>query len=172
MRAGLLFLLLVFAAGCARKVTGPGGPADAYQEDLAGLRRGPIEVADTVKPGDSVKQQTERDPKRYVEARHAINKKLDNVLDSIRVQNLAEGTVDGFTIQLYSGSSLEEAMNVTKQFGITMPEMQAELEYVQPNYKVRTGKFYTRLDAQPHYLAIRRHFPNAIVLPARIPIND
>ncbi len=171
MRIFILLTAVVFGVACSSKLTSKKGGDTKYEEDLSALRDMPAVMADTVRQVDSLKQALDRDPARYVEARHAITETLDGILDSISMINLAEGTVDGYTIQLFSGPNLERAMNSRKELAIAMPEMKAELEYVQPNYKVRTGEYYTRLEAQPDYLAIKRHFPNAIVLPNRIRIR-
>lgn len=106
-----------------------------------------------------------------MEAKYAVNASLDAVLDSINEQNLAMGLVDGFTIQVYSGLKREEALNVKKQMSITLPEVEAEVQYVQPNFRVRAGKYFDRYDAQKDYQIIKKYFPNAIILPERVPID-
>jgi hypothetical protein len=96
---------------------------------------------------------------------------LDAVLDSIDRINLANGMVDGFTIQLYSGKQQDEALNVKKQIAQAMPEIDADILFSQPNFRVRAGKYISRLEAQKDYIAVKRLFPNAILIPERIPIR-
>jgi hypothetical protein len=36
---------------------------------------------------------------------------------------------------------------------------------------VKIGKYFTRLDAQKDYMAIKRYFPGAIVVPDKILLN-
>jgi len=45
------------------------------------------------------------------------------------------------------------------------------LKYDEPNFRVKVGKYYSRLDAQQDYSAIKEKFSSAIVIPERIPIN-
>ena len=52
-----------------------------------------------------------------------------------------------------------------------LPNLESEVQYIQPNFRVKTGKYFTRLDAQADYMAIKRYFPGAIVVPDKIPIN-
>ena len=108
---------------------------------------------------------------QYVEAKFAINNALDNVLDSISRINLSVGYVDGYTIQVYSGLRQEEALKAKKQLTTSLPDVSAEVQYVQPNYRVRVGKYYDRFNAQKDYAAVKRYFPNAILIPERIAIQ-
>lgn len=156
---------------CSSRITGSASSTGKYTEDLSALRVIPAPT-DTAKVTIPVNTEIPRDPSVYVEARHAINNSLDMVLDSISRYNLQNGVVDGFTIQVYSGTKREEALNVKKQIAITLPDLEADVQYVQPNFRVRTGKYFTRLEAQQDYLTIKRYFPNAIVIPDRISFNN
>jgi len=106
-----------------------------------------------------------------VEAKYAINEQVDTILDSIHEENLSRGAIDGFTIQVYSGIKREDALNIKKKLSQSLPDLDSEVEYRQPNFRVRTGKYLTRLQAQKDYLAVKGYFPNAIVIPDRIEIE-
>ena len=101
-----------------------------------------------------------------------IKAPLDAVLDSIDRINLSNGLIDGFTIQLYSGVKREEALSIKKEMSLVLPKDDAEVQYVQPNFRVRAGKYINRIEAQKDYITIKRHFPSAIVIPDRIPIRE
>jgi hypothetical protein len=169
-----LFVLLI-AAGCSTKTTTTGtsaSPSGKYSEDLSVLRPKP-ESTDTAKNNTSGSADMDRTQRtKYVEAKFAVNASLDAVLDSISEQNLALGLVDGFTIQVYSGLKREDALNVKKQMATALPDLEAEVQYAQPNFRVRAGKYFDRYAAQKDYQVIKRHFPNAIILPERVPINE
>jgi hypothetical protein len=172
----LAFVVLIIAAGCSSKVTTTGSnnttPSGKYTEDLSTWRPKDVVVTDTVKNKNTTTQTgNPNQPRPYVEAKFSVNETVDTVLDSINRINLANGLIDGFTIQIYSGVKREEALNVKKDLSVTLPNIDSEVQYVQPNFRVRAGKYYDRLQAQKDYLIIRKHFPNAIVIPDRIPIN-
>ena len=112
-----------------------------------------------------------RDPKASVEAKFTVNKQLDAVLDSIDQINLNARFVEGFTIQVYSGKNREEALNVKKQLTLSAPNLTTEVQYEQPNFKVKSGKYFTRLEAQKDFEQIKKYFPTAIVVPGQIVIN-
>jgi hypothetical protein len=171
----LIFIVLIIAVSCAPKVTttspGTTTAAGKYSEDISSWRPKDV-VTDTIKNKNTPSENISgHQPTQYVEAKYAVNQSLDAVLDSISRINLANGHIDGFTIQIYSGLKREEALNVKKDLSVALPELDAEVQYVQPNFRVRAGKYYDRLQAQKDYLTIRKHFPNAIVIPDRIPIN-
>ena len=159
--------ILIF--GCAPKVptTGTAG-GGKYSEDLSVWR------PETVKTIDSPKTSTGPERTRtnqYVEARYAINGQIDAVLDSIYEQNLSKRFMDGYTIQVYSGIKREDALNNKKKLSQSLPDLESDVQYMQPNFRVRTGKYFTRLEAQKDYLAVKRYFPNAIVIPDRISVD-
>jgi hypothetical protein len=165
-------LAVVVMAACSSKVstTTTSSSSGGYSEDLSILR------PKTTVPTDTNKLSTTNTTGNntntvYLEPRHTVNAQLDAVLDSIDRINLANGMVDGFTIQLYSGKQQEEALNVKKQIAQAMPELSADIQFSQPNFRVRAGKYINRLEAQKDYMMVKRLFPNAILIPERIPIR-
>src|SRR5690554_6768805 len=99
----LFTLSLIFAAGCAvQKPSATTGTS--YSEDLSVLRP-------EVDSADSSVAETPVRKTEYVEAKYAVNAKLDAVLDSIDRINLSRKYVDGFTILVYSGLDREAALN-------------------------------------------------------------
>lgn len=181
MRILVFSCLAIFILGCSSKVTTPtpGGtpsgkntaPGKKYTEDLSVLRPKVQVATDTSKNNALTSHADGRNQQKYVEPKFAVNQSLDAVLDSISSINLNNGLIDGFTIQVYSGIKREEALNAKKQLAISLPGLDSEVQYVQPNFRVRAGKYYDRFQAQKDYLAIKKFFPNAIVLPERISIR-
>lgn len=156
----LITLSLIFIVGCAvQKPSATTGTS--YSEDLSVLRP-------EVDSNDSSLTVTPVRKTEYVEAKYADNDRLDTVLDSIDRINLSRKYVDGFSILVYSGLDREAALNVRKELTTAMPDLQSEIEYAQPNFRVRAGTYYSRLDAQKDYVAVKRLFPNAIITPSRI----
>ena len=166
-RPNVLFLLLVLT-GCAsqKPATTSKSQGGTYTEDLSGLRPR-VELPTETKPGII----EERKPTAYIEPKFTVNKQVDTVLDSIDRINLSRKFIDGFTIQVYSGLKREDALNVKKQLTLSLPEIESEVQYIQPNFKVKVGKYYSRLDAQKDYHAVKALFSSAIVIPEKIPLN-
>lgn len=141
-----------------------------YQEDLSGWRE-KFAPADSFENNRSPGKEQAESRTKYVEPRFAVNDQLDAILDSIAIVNLVNNYIDGFTIQIYSGIKREEALNAKKEMALQLPELDADIQYAQPNFRVRVGKYYDRFDAQKDYMTIKKRFPNAVVIPDRIPIK-
>jgi hypothetical protein len=172
MRFAILIGSLFVLAACSSKVnTTTTSGSNKYSEDLSVLRKTVDVPVDTSKTGVEKPGDIKRNPAQFVEARYAINQTIDVVLDSIDRINLANGVVDGYTIQLYSGVARDEALDVRKQIATVLPQIDADMQFVQPNFRVRIGKYFNRLEAQKDYMTVKRYFPNAIIIPDRIPIR-
>jgi hypothetical protein len=160
-------LLLAACAGPKKTTTTTPTGATRYSEDLS-LYRPKVEATPTK---DAPAQDNSRKQTPYVEAKYSVNKKLDAVLDSIDRINLQRNFIDGFTIQVYSGLKREDALNTKKELTSTLPDLQSEVQYSQPNFRVKVGKYFNRLDAQRDYVDVKRHFPTAIIIPDKVAIN-
>ncbi len=99
-----------------------------------------------------------------------VSEKVDAVLDSIDRINTVRKFIPGFTIQVYSGLNREEAGNARKRLLDEM-EMRADLQYIQPKFRVRVGYYFTAIDAQKDLVKLRKAFPNAILVPENVPIK-
>ncbi len=156
--------------GCGpRLASSTSAGAGKYSEDLSVWRPLTEKKADTVKAEHPASDRIRTD--KYVEARYAVTGQVDSVLDSIYAENLSNGHVDGYTIQVYSGIRREDALDVKKKMTQALPDLTSDVQYRQPNFRVRTGKYLSRLEAQKDYLAVKRYFPNAIVIPDRLEIQ-
>ena len=102
---------------------------------------------------------------------NTVNEKVDVVLDSIDRFNLMRRSVDGFTIQIYSGQNREEAMNTKKKLSNELPDLLANLQYQQPKFRVTAGKYFTKLEAYPDLSRLRTVFPTAILVPEKVLIK-
>jgi hypothetical protein len=165
----ILVLMLAFT-GCkpSQLSSGKGSQGGKYHEDLSALRPS----VDDVEPGDTTGIEVrQRDPKVYVEPKFTVNKQLDAVLDSIDRINLTRKFIDGYSIQVYSGLNREEALTVKKDLLTYAPELEAEVYYNQPNFRVKVGRYVTQLQAQKDFQLVKKYFPSAIVVPDRISIN-
>lgn len=172
MKRILLFVVvvLVIVSGCkpTQKTTTTTSQDGKYSEDLSALRP---TVEKQTQDNITTPEKIRRDPKAYTEAQFTVNKRLDAVLDSIDRLNLNRKSVEGYTIQVYSGTNKDDALNVKKQLTLSAPNLSSEVQYEQPNFKVRSGKYYTRLEAQKDFNQIKKFFPAAIVVPGQISVN-
>ncbi len=162
------FIVLLLSACSTATKTASSDKSGIYSEDLSGLRTAFFETDE-----DTVAANTEQQIIENVDgAAFEINKQLSYVLDSINVLNKNNKFVEGFAIQIYSGINREDAMNAKGELARKLPEITSELLYTQPSFKVKVGKYYSKLEAQPDYQLIKRYFTNAILVPERIYIDE
>lgn len=154
------FWIVVFIgiAGCS--LLSPSTSNTSYNEDLSS-QRPRIAVDDAEE--DPIEEKIED-----VTPGHDQTVEIDNKLRDITSYNSTSRTAAGFTIQVYSGTSREQASQAKAQVYKTLPKSRPETKYQQPIYKVRIGEFGDRLEAQNVYAELLKVFPDAIVIPSKI----
>ena len=105
-------------------------------------------------------------------ATNTVNTKVDVVMDSLDKLNQLRKYIDGFTIQIYSGPKRDEALGakakMVKAFG---DDLEADIQYTQPKFRVTVGKYFSKLEAQKDLMRLKGSFPNAILVPEKVPIR-
>ena len=134
----------------------------SYTEDLKYLR-----VQETVAPVSDAGPVK----KPEVAATHTVNDKVNSILDSLDNFNKSKRFTDGFTIQIYSGQKKQEAMDASNALGETDLGLTADIQFVQPKFRVIVGKYYNRLEAHRDLFRLRKSFPDAIIIPEKVPIR-
>lgn len=163
-----LFVFALIIVGCKPAQQTQTTQTGKYSEDLSHLRPTIGEQTENT----TAQENTKKEPKVFIEKPlFTVNKQLDAVLDSIDQINLTRKFIEGYTIQIYSGPKREDAMNAKKQLSTAIPQLESELQYLQPNFRVKTGKYFTLLEAEKDYEQVRQYFQSAIVVPDKIAIN-
>jgi hypothetical protein len=164
-RIWLLSVLLLVLVSCA----GQKKSAEPYYENLSDVRP---RVAPPMEDTSLTQTVTKEIPETtVVPFTKTVNEKVDAVLDSIDRFNLIKRSVDGHTIQIYSGQNREDAMNAKKKISTDLPDLTATLQYQQPKFRVTVGKYLSKLEAYQDLVRIRRSFPSAILVPEKIAIR-
>lgn len=163
MRIDRLIIMtsILFAWGCKTTQTSTTASASVYEEDLSLLRpkleakSEPIElkVEEAVIPSGHLKME------------------LDSISNMIVVENGKPRTENGYTIQVYSGSSREEATKALGKVRVFFPEIESTISYFQPDFKVKSGQFTNRLNAYETYERVKQQFADALLIPENIKIN-
>jgi hypothetical protein len=163
----VIYYFLVVGCASTQSTTTTTQANGKYSEDLSALRP-KIEATSETKIADPVNDRRETP---YLEPKFAVTKQIDTVLDSIDRINERRKFIEGYTIQVYSGLKREDALNAKKQLSTSFPTIESEVQYTQPNFRVKIGKYYDRIGAQKDFLQVKRYFPSAIVIPDRVVIN-
>ncbi len=168
-KSGILVIIgwwLLWGAACS--IVQPGkttATKEVYTEDLQAYRPGvpepitvPADSAVVMAPIDSTVAE--------------VGDKLNTVLDTAAAYARATlHYIDGFTIQVYGGDDRALAKEYRLKLLRFFPATEPRMVFEQPNYKVRVGEYYTRLEAQPLFVQIKEVFPKAILIPKRISIK-
>ena len=86
--------------------------------------------------------------------------------------------VDGYRIQIFSGSSRASADAVRARAAAWLARqrgadaLQPEVAYLQPYYRVRVGAFATDGAAEPALRLVRSEFPEAFLVPDTVTITE
>lgn len=142
---------------------------NAYREDLSAYRPPVPEVKDTAKENAAAVTPS---PQQKVPFTHDVTQRLDGYLDTLAESNSKIHFVDGFAIQVYAGSSSQEANQIKAHLNELLEyAYPVEVKFHQPIFKVRVGNFTERLELQKAMNKVRAEYPNAISVPKRIYIN-
>lgn len=87
---------------------------------------------------------------------------IENLIIKKRAFNKEFGY--GYSIQIYYGDETN-ARDLKSKFKLTYPEASLELNYDQPYWKVLTGNYKTKLEADKAMLHYSEKFSGLIVIP-------
>jgi len=96
------------------------------------------------------------------------NPDLDELIEITAQKNKAANLLDGYRIQIFSGSDRDMANAMKSKFLSFHPDIHTYLIYQQPYFKVRIGDFRNKLEAQPIYNKILNEFEQVLILPDKI----
>jgi hypothetical protein len=133
-----------------------------YKEDLAYLRPSLseeiAEVPETPKLNNTL-------PTGHLKT------ELDSVNQIIISNNRAQRYVDGYTIQIYTGNDREAATEAMNKAMSIDPQLDPQIQYYQPSYKVKAGQYINRLEAHEVFERLKVEFPLALLIPERIRVD-
>lgn len=161
-------------SGCLPpKTIGTSGD-DTYSEDLSGLRSS---YADSLaqamkqdKPANTTANPETPRLSATIDASYSLNNQLDDFLKEVSSRNESENTYQGYTVQVYTGSSRDKANNAKNRVYNILPETSPKISFDPPNYRVKVGEFSNRLEAQPVYAKLKKAFPVVLIVPEKFPI--
>lgn len=89
--------------------------------------------------------------------------KITQLLD---VYKSANSNRDYYTIQVGFGS-YREAEKLEQDVNIDFPQWKSKIVFDSPTYRVRIGKFKTKLEAERNFIEVREKYPQSIILKTR-----
>lgn len=165
---GYSVILLLVVYSCSPVTTGKMTGVEAYSEDLS-VHRPKFDNEITIVEDTLSEEALDV---VYPEPEFDVTEELNFVLDSIDRIKSSREFVEGYTIQVYSGINSEEAKIARGKIYTILDDAKPSLRYDEPNFKVKVGRFYSRLEAQKTYAEIREYFPKSIIIPQRIYLKN
>ena len=100
---------------------------------------------------------------------HDVTDQLETLLQRKKRVSKQIKTVQGYTIQVYTGSSRQQALKSRNILYTHFPNARPEVQYSSPNYTVRIGKFLDKIEAYSLYAVIKKSMFKAIIRPVAFP---
>ena len=155
-------ILSIIIVQCSPKVVKQTS-VEEYSEDLSSVKP-PI---DSFK----IKETDEVTKTPYTAPMYDQTQQLNSLVDSLAKDNLRK-KYTYYTIQVYVGKSREEANEVRSKVYKIIPEETPKLEWSQPNFRVKVGKFESRLDAYKTFTLLKSSFPGALLVSEKLYLSN
>jgi hypothetical protein len=93
---------------------------------------------------------------------------LDSLIEKNKNIHKIKNSMDGFRIQLFSGTERNNANQLKAKFLAAYPAVPAYLIYQQPYFKLRVGDFRNKMEAQNLFHHLNTEFNQAIIVADKI----
>lgn len=161
-RSLLLTFLAVFLLGsCSllKKPVASTNEFDTYQEDLGET----IITFPDLETQLAKEEVAETTPTGAL----AVDQDLEVVLNRLRQNNEAEMFWSGYTVLVFSGVDRDLAFKTRNDLFTFFPSMKTDMQYQQPRYLIKVGKFANRIEALSYYHQLKPQFPAARIIQDR-----
>lgn len=71
---------------------------------------------------------------------------------------------DYYRIQVGFVSNNEKAQEIKSNVEIDFPELPSQIDFDSPTYRIRVGRFKSKLEAERKFNEVRKKYPNAMLL--------
>src|SRR5687768_10289815 len=167
------FFLVLVVSACAstgsvgsddsKKKTAAGGQPKA--EDLSKYRP-KFALADPAKANAAGKELAAG----IVPTNH-VNDRVAALMDTLAERNKSIRYARGYRILAYSGTERKAWLDIRDAIVKRMPEERDYPIYTQPNYRLKIGDYFTRVEAQQVLLRIKDISPNAMIITDQINVK-
>ena len=96
-----------------------------------------------------------------------VNLQLEALQKRIYDKNKSEPYFGGFTVLAYSGLDRNLAFKTRDDLLALFPDLEPEMQYQQPRYLVKVGKYTYRIEAQRVFSLLKTQFPTARIIQDR-----
>lgn len=164
MKSTWFFWVFIVFVGCKTAGSGAGSPSDyeSYQEDL----NASLPQYDDFRVIKSASQDF-----FSLESGQAVDDQLGVLTERLREKN-KEAYFSGYTILVFSGIDRDEAFNVRDEVALNFPDLSTEMQYQEPRYLIKVGRYGYKFEAQKNFSLINAKFPTARIIQDRFLLKE
>ena len=98
---------------------------------------------------------------------------IDQLMQKNQEINILKNGIEGYCIQIYTGTNREKAINIKYKFKKLFPKI-TTISYIRenPNWKVKVGKFRTKMEAQKLHSIVKSQFPASFIRETIVPFGE
>lgn len=173
IRSALVLFSVIGLSACSVIQTGSkSNVPQTYSEDLSALRPKFAEEG-TVQVDQGKSQETVSDRQSFVRPQFDVTSRINAVVDTLSARNRAGGYLEGYSVQVITTRSRQEATDIRNKVLAQFDYLRPEIVYEQPNYKVKIGFFPERFEAYEVFALLpKQDFPLTLIVPERRPIRN
>lgn len=155
----VLGLVLIFAScKSTSRTSGSASNYGSYQEDLNSSL--------PVYP-DYRAQMASKSSLESSKSAKAVDDQLTQVQESLISKNKSEPYFNGYSVLVYSGIDRNKAFKTRDDLATSFPDLVPEMQYEQPRYLVKVGKYAHKIEAQKSFAEVKTQFPTARIIQDR-----
>ncbi len=160
MRIFWVLGLIVLFASCksTKKASSAASEYANYQEDLS---------SSLPQYADFRQQLEDSQPNREASSGQSVDDELSQFQERLISKNKSEPYFNGFSVLVYSGVDRNAAFKSREKLEERFPDLDAEMQYEEPRYLLKVGKFAYKIEAQKSFSMIKDEFPTARIIQDR-----
>lgn len=98
---------------------------------------------------------------------------IKELIEKFQKINMLNNGIKGYTVQIYLGDNRADAQSIKYNFMKTFPNIKSvQYERVTPNWKVKVGRFRTKIEAEKLKNKIKNKFPNCFISEIIVPLGE
>lgn len=162
MKRSLLgYLILVFLLGSCNLVKKVSSRPDAYESYTEDLSENRITFPDLAEEEEKMASEA------TTSSELAIDEDLEIAMKSFKDSNKSERYWNGYTVLVYSGVDRDDAFKTRNDLFTNFPDLKSDMQYQQPRYLIKVGKFINRVEALAYFHKLQDTFPSARIIQDR-----
>lgn len=161
MRIGWISLIVIFLGAC--KTSGPAADRatsyDNYTEDVSTYLPSYPDYEERIRKSKTL--EADASPR-------AIDDQLNQLAKNEYDKRKSDPYFNGYKVLVYSGLDRDKAFKTMDDLEELFPEIKADIQYQQPRYLVKVGRYAYKVEALKYFNLLKEEFPTARIIQDRI----